>query len=148
MRLTSFTDFGLRALMRLAGEPDRSFKIGELADELAISRHHLAKVVLDLANAGLVATQRGSGGGLRLARPAGTIRLGSVVRTLEARHAMVECFRADGGGCVLTPRCRLKGRLAVAAEAFYAALDAGSLADCALPAPAPRKPPRTAAARH
>ncbi|MGH9811067.1 MAG: Rrf2 family transcriptional regulator, partial [Terriglobia bacterium] len=33
MRLTTFTDFGLRALMRLAGEPDRPFSTGEIAAE-------------------------------------------------------------------------------------------------------------------
>jgi DNA-binding IscR family transcriptional regulator len=50
---------------------------------------------------------------------------------------MVECFRADGGGCVLTPRCRLKGRLKRAADAFLSELDKTSLAECAYPGPAP-----------
>ena len=63
MRLTSFTDFALRALMRLAGEPDRSFATSEIAAEFGISRNHLAKVVRDLAEAGFIATQRGAGGG-------------------------------------------------------------------------------------
>jgi DNA-binding IscR family transcriptional regulator len=54
MRLTAFTDFGLRALMRLAGEPDRSFTTDEIASEFAISRHHLVKVVRRLAEAGYV----------------------------------------------------------------------------------------------
>ena len=49
MRLTAFIDFGLRALMRLAGEPDRSFSTGEIAAEFRISRHHLIKVVGELA---------------------------------------------------------------------------------------------------
>ena len=31
MRLTSFTDFGLRALMRMASEPDRAFSTADLA---------------------------------------------------------------------------------------------------------------------
>ena len=48
MRLTSFTDFALRALMRLAGEPGRSFATNEIAAEFGISRNHLAKVVRDL----------------------------------------------------------------------------------------------------
>ena len=39
MRLTSFTDFALRALMRLAGEPDRSFATSEIAAEFGISRN-------------------------------------------------------------------------------------------------------------
>lgn len=139
MRLTAFTDFGLRALMRLAGEPDRSFSTGEIAAEFGISRNHLTKVIGDLATAGFVSTQRGAGGGFRLARPAQSIRLGEVVRALEARHALVECFREDGGDCVLTPRCRLKAKLASAREAFLRDLDRTRLAECAYPGPSTRE---------
>jgi len=142
MRLTAFTDYALRALMRLAGEPKRTFTTDEIAREFAISRHHLTKVVRELGEGGFIATQRGAGGGFRLARPAEKITLGEVVRLLEARHAMVECFRADGGACVLTPRCRLKSKLALAARAFIAELDRTTLAECAYTArPADR--PRT-----
>jgi len=83
MRLTSFTDFALRALMRLAGEPARSFATNEIAAEFGISRNHLAKVVRDLADGGFIATQRGAGGGFSLARSARSITLGEVVRALE-----------------------------------------------------------------
>ena len=138
MRLTSFTDFALRVLMRLAGEPTRSFSTNEIANEFGISRNHLAKVVRDLADGGFITTQRGAGGGFTLARPPQSITLGEVVRALEARQALVECFRGDGGACVLTPRCRLKMRLAAAREAFIRELDATTLAECAYPA-RPRK---------
>ena len=134
MRLTTFTDFGLRALMRLAGEPNRSFSTHEIATEFGISRNHLTKVIRDLAEGGFVTTQRGAGGGFRLARPPQSIKLGEVVRSLEQRHALVECFRQDGGNCVLRPRCRLKSRLAVAREAFMRELDSTTLAECAYPA--------------
>ena len=140
MRLTFFTDFGLRALMRLAGEPDRSFSTNEIATEFNISRNHLTKVVRDLSEAGFVTTQRGVGGGFRLARPPQSITIGQVVRTLEERHALVECFRHDGGACVLTPRCRLKSRLAKAREAFMRELDATTLAQCAYPARSAKSP--------
>ena len=145
MRLTMFTDFGLRALMRLAGDPDRGFTTDEIASQFAISRHHLMKVVRDLAAAGFVTTQRGAKGGFRLARPAEDITLGEVVRALESREALVECFREDGGACVLTPLCRLHGRLAAAREAFLRELDSTTLAECAYPH-APRKPNGGAAA--
>lgn len=141
MRLTAYTDYGLRALMRLAGDPDRSFSTGEIATEFGMSRHHLIKIVGDLAQAGLVATQRGGGGGFRLARPAHAIGLGEVVRALEARHAIVECFREDGGACLLTPHCRLKGKLAAAYEAFLRELDQTTLAECAYRSPPKRRPP-------
>ncbi len=140
MRLTTFTDFGLRALMRLAGDPNRLFTTDEIATEFAISRNHLVKVIQELASAGFVVTQRGAGGGFRLAIPADKIRIGEVVRSLESRQALVECFRADGGACVLTPRCRLKSRLAKAGEAFLRELDATTLAECVYPYPGnPRK---------
>jgi Rrf2 family nitric oxide-sensitive transcriptional repressor len=144
MRLTQFTDFGLRALMRLAGEPQRSFSTGDIATEFAISRNHLTKVIRDLADAGFVQTQRGAGGGFRLARPPEEITLGQVVRSLEQQQALVECFREDGGCCVLTPRCRLKGKLAQAREAFLRELDETTLAECAYP---PVPPQRHANAR-
>jgi Rrf2 family transcriptional regulator, nitric oxide-sensitive transcriptional repressor len=140
MRLTAFTDFALRTLMRLAGEPTRSFATNEIAAEFGISRNHLAKVVRDLADSGFISTQRGAGGGFILARPPQSITLGQVVRALEARQALVECFRGDGGSCVLTPRCRLKARLAVAREAFMRELDATTLAECAYPGRSRRAP--------
>src|ERR1700709_1129784 len=97
MRLTAFTDFALRALMRLAGEPTRSFATNEIATEFGISRNHLAKVVRDLADGGFITTQRGVGGGFSLARPAPSITLRQVVRALEGPHGLGECFRDDGG---------------------------------------------------
>ncbi len=144
MRLTMFTDYGLRTLMRLAGEPGRSFTTEAIATELSVSRNHLVKVVRELADAGFIVTQRGAGGGFRLARPADDISLGQVVRHLESRHALVDCFREDGGDCTLLPGCRLKGRLAAAREAFLAVLDKSPLSECAY---APRKRPTPPAAR-
>ena len=133
MRLAAFTDYGLRVLMRLADQPDEPFATSRIADEFQIPYNHLTKVVRELARGGFVATQRGAGGGLRLARPAHSISLGEVVRWLEQRHATVECFRADGGACLLTPRCRLKSQLAAAREAFLAELEKTSVASCAYP---------------
>lgn len=136
MRLTSFTDYGLRALMWAASDPDRIFTTDEIAQAFRLSRHHVTKVIRELAGAGIVTTQRGIGGGFRLGRPAASISIGEVVRLLEDRSALVECFRPDGGHCVLTPSCRLKARLGAAREAFLGELDRTSLADCVWPPPA------------
>lgn len=132
MQLTSFTDFGLRALMRMASAPERAFSAAEIAAEFNISRNHLAKAIAALARGGIITTRRGGGGGARLARPAAEIRLGEVVRLLSSDQALVECFRADGGACILTGRCGLQPRFAAAREAFLAKLDESTLADIAL----------------
>lgn len=132
MRLTSFTDYGLRMLMRMAGAPDRGFSTAELAEDFGLSRHHLTKIIQKLAHAGYVTTRRGGGGGAMLARPAGEIRLGSIIRLLEEGQPLVECFVAGGGDCNIDGRCRLKGRLRAAETAFLADLDRSTLADIAL----------------
>ena len=135
MRLSAFTDYGLRMLMRLAGEPDRAFSTGELAEEFGLSRHHLTKIMQRLAQGGIVATRRGGGGGAMLARTPDQIRLGAVVRLLEEGHALVECFGPGGGDCTINGQCRLKARMRSAEAAFLAELDRTTLADVAVTAP-------------
>lgn len=130
MRLTSFTDYGLRVLMRMAGDPARAFTTADLATEFQVSRNHLAKVISALAAAGLLKTRRGSGGGAMLARQPADIRLGDVVALLEADQALVDCFAAGGTACTLAPHCRLKTRLRHAETAFVADLNRSTLADC------------------
>lgn len=131
MRLNAFTDFGLRVLTHLAGDPARGFATPELARSFAVSQHHLNKVVTSLSKAGYVETKRGRGGGLRLAKPASEIRLGDVVHDLEQGVALVECFRADGGTCTLTLNCRLIGPLKSAQASFLEELNSVTLADVA-----------------
>ncbi len=132
MRLTSFTDYGLRMLMRMASAPDRAFSTAELAEEFGLSRNHLTKIMQQLVRGGIVATRRGGGGGAVLANSAGDIRLGDVVRLLEEGQALVECFAADGGNCSIDGCCSLKARLRAAEAAFLTDLNRSTLADIAL----------------
>ncbi|MBJ6371741.1 Rrf2 family transcriptional regulator [Sedimentitalea arenosa] len=132
MRLTSFTDYGLRMLMLMASAPERAYSTAELADAFGLSRNHLAKIMQSLSRGGLIETRRGGGGGAVLARPASEIRLGAVVQHLEQGQALVECFAGDGGNCTIHAQCRLKARLRSAETAFLSDLDRSTLADIAL----------------
>lgn len=129
MRLTRFTDYSLRVLMYVAAQPGRPVTIAEIAAAFAISESHLTKVVNHLGKRGWLTTLRGRGGGVTLGRPAADINLGAVVRAGEAKGALVECFRSRGNRCVITPVCALRGVLAQALDAFYAALDGTTLSD-------------------
>ncbi len=145
MRLLASTDFALRLLIRLGADPARHRNTETLAQEVGVPRNHLHKIVQDLAEAGLVRTLRGPRGGVLLARAPGEISLGTVVRRLEQRQALVECFRPDGGACCLSADCRLRGVLARSQEAFLAVLDGTTLADCLVAAPAGARTRRSAA---
>ncbi len=128
MKLTTYTDYTLRVLMYLALRPDELSTIQGIAQAYAISESHLMKVVQQLGKSGWVEALRGKGGGLRLAVPAASVSLGAVVRAAEGDGPIVECF-GDPVRCRITPCCRLAAVLQEAQRAFYAALDAYTLAD-------------------
>jgi Rrf2 family nitric oxide-sensitive transcriptional repressor len=48
MRLTAYTDYALRVLIRLALQPDRLTTIADIAKGYDISENHLMKVVISL----------------------------------------------------------------------------------------------------
>ncbi|MFG6465332.1 Rrf2 family transcriptional regulator [Roseateles sp. BYS87W] len=129
MKLTAFTDYSLRVLMFLAADPDRRATVAEICAAYDIKPNHLTKVVHHLARRGWVATVRGKGGGLTLARPAEQIRVGEVVRDAEGQDLPAECFTAKATPCAIVGQCRLKGVLAEAVEAFHAVLDGYTVAD-------------------
>lgn len=131
MRLTNFSDYALRLLMYAAAREGELVTIEETAGRYGISRTHLMKVANLLTRAGYLTAVRGRSGGLRLGMPPQEIRLGDVVRATEPDFDLVECFGA-GGGCRITPSCRLRGVLGEALFAFIAVLDGYTLADLAL----------------
>lgn len=133
MKLTQYTDYGLRALIALAVAPDRRLTVNGISAAYGISRNHLVKVVAKLADLGYVETTRGKGGGVRLARAPEDIRVGHVVREMEAGLGVVECLGKNGGGCVISPVCQLKGLFEEATQAFLAALDEHRLSELARP---------------
>jgi Rrf2 family nitric oxide-sensitive transcriptional repressor len=129
MRLTSFTDFSLRVLIYVAAAPDGRATVPQVAQALQVSEHHLVKVVHFLGRCGFLATTRGRGGGLELARPSAEINVGEVVRLAEGDAMPAECFAEATNSCVLTRRCRLRGVLQEAVSAFEAVLRRHTLAD-------------------
>ncbi len=131
MRLTVYTDFSLRVLIFLALKGDGLATIAEVAEAYAISKNHLMKVAHQLGLAGYVATVRGKGGGLRLARKPEEIVLGDVVRSTEPDMALVPCFEPAGAACKIYCGCVLRGALVEARDAFLATLDRYTLADLA-----------------
>jgi Rrf2 family nitric oxide-sensitive transcriptional repressor len=129
MKLTSFTDYSLRVLLYLAADTSRRATISEIATAFTVSENHLTKVVHLLGRQGWIETTRGKGGGILLAKPPDEICIGRVVRDTEGASVPAECFAEDGGRCVITRCCRLKGVLAEAVDAFYSVLDGYTLAD-------------------
>jgi Rrf2 family nitric oxide-sensitive transcriptional repressor len=127
LRLSLYTDFSLRLLMYLAAaEPGAWVTTPSIAKAFGISLNHLQKSVQGLARAGYVEALQGRAGGVRLAKPAASIRIGGVVAALEGSGCLVDCAR---GPCPLSGLCVLKRALDEAERGFIRALDGYSLAD-------------------
>ena len=115
MQLTSFTDYGLRALIYMASLPaGQMTSITEVTETYGVSRNHMVKIINQLSREGYVAAVRGKNGGIRLGKPAQDIRIGDVVRSLEPL-ALVNC---SSEFCHITSACRLKRRLPKQCKVF------------------------------
>lgn len=123
MKLSLYSDYAMRVMIHLAAK-DEKISIREVADIYDISQNHLMKVVQDLAGAGFIEAVRGRNGGLRLAKPADQINLGSILRHTEKLTDLFVCE-----GCIIAPACGLPVVLREATAAFVAVFDRYSLAD-------------------
>ena len=129
MRMTLHTDYALRMLMMLGVRDGEPVTVQQVAESYGLSRNHLLKVALKLRNLGVITATRGRSGGIALARRPEDINIGAIIRATEDDFAMVECMKTDGGACLLSPACRLKGVVHEALQAYLAVFDKYSLAD-------------------
>lgn len=83
MRLNKSTSHSVRILIDCAKAGDRLIKVADIAQRLDITQQNAFKIVHLLSKAGFLASVRGRHGGVRLARPARSIRVGDVVRAIE-----------------------------------------------------------------
>lgn len=127
MHLTQFSDYGLRLVLYLACHPGRLVSVDEVGQAYGISRHHLVKVVGALTELGVIESQRGRGGGMRLAMAPEAINVGWLVRRTEPHFKLVECFDLETNTCPIAPACGLKGALHRAQQAFLQVLDGYTL---------------------
>ena len=129
MRLTIRTNLASRVLMYCATNAGQIVRSGDIAAACNASGNHLAQVIHQLQQHGLVTTLRGRSGGLQLSRAPSEISMGMVFRVFEATTPFAECFDAATNTCPLVRDCRLRGYIARAVEAFYHELDLVTLDD-------------------
>jgi len=87
LKLQKNTLFALYSALESASHPGRQLSAGEIARKYRISPHHLAKVLHTLAQAGVVESVRGVGGGYRFAGNAKRLTLMDVIELFEGGSA-------------------------------------------------------------
>lgn len=128
IRLSKTADYGLIALKALEAQPDEcALSAREISERWHLPVDLTPKVLRKLARVGLVAARRGKNGGYRLARAAGEITVGDVVRAVDGDLAMTHC-RTGAGDCELITRCGIRDPLASLNAEVVALLDRTTLA--------------------
>lgn len=95
MRVSARAEYALRAVAELAAAGDVRVKRDVIADQQQIPVEFLESVLLSLKHAGIVQSQRGAGGGFRLARSPTEITLGDVMRAVDGPMSDVRGDRAE-----------------------------------------------------
>ena len=67
MKLTSYTDFAMRSLQLAALKAPELVRVDDVVRVHGVACPHIMKIVHELGQAGYIVTQRGRGGGFRLA---------------------------------------------------------------------------------
>jgi Rrf2 family nitric oxide-sensitive transcriptional repressor len=131
MRLTKQTGHAIRILIDCALAEDQLVKVADISRRLDVTKQNVFKIVHILSHAGFLAAVRGPSGGVKLAKPAASIRIGDVVRAIEVTRVQVEgapTHNKQSGGKPGSINAMFDDAL----SAFISVLDQHSLAELAV----------------
>jgi Rrf2 family protein len=131
MHFTRQADYGLRTVLYLAGlEAGESVATSKIARDQHIPTSFLAKIVSQLAIAGVLRTARGARGGVSLARPAARISVLDVVQAIDGPIELVHCLD-DPEDCIFSQACSIQQTLQEAQQALRGSLASTDFASLA-----------------
>ena len=137
LRVSKLTDYATVVMTALAQAEDELVSAVVLAERARLEQPTVAKVLKLLAQAGLVASQRGAAGGYRLAHAPDAITVADIVGAIEGPFGMTECS-VHSGLCDHELHCGVRGNWKRISQAVEAALRAVTLADMLAPSPPAR----------
>ncbi len=94
MQFSTFTRYGLRALIRLAEisiQTNKPVSVREIAEKEQISVKYLENIFAILKKNNYIASQKGKFGGYKLTKSPDKITVLEIVRSLEGEIAPVKC---------------------------------------------------------
>lgn len=119
----------VRALVALAELPTSEFRgAAALAEETGAPPNYLGKLLQALSREGLVESQKGLGGGFRLARAPEEITMYDVVSSIEDVRRWTQCI-FGGEGCSETNPCAVHDRWSEIRESYVDMLRTTRLVD-------------------
>lgn len=113
MNINQATDYAFRAVLYLSDQPaGKVVEAQSIAQKEIVPMRFLLKIMPSLIKAGIVKSQRGSGGGYYLAKEPENITLLDVVEAIEGPVCLNRCL-LDYNACSKkgAPKCRVHNAL-------------------------------------
>ena len=132
MRLSSLADYAV-VMMSAAARHGCGARLSAtlLAGETHVPLPTAQQLMQKLAQAGLLSSLRGAGGGFKLTRPAACISLADIIEAVEGPIAMTTCVDDSRDECALDHHCAVKPHWNVVNGAVRGALAAVPLSQLA-----------------
>jgi Rrf2 family protein len=136
--------YALRALSVLALSDGSPVQARRLAEEAKVPAKFLEAILVELRDAGVVESRRGTIGGHRLARPAEQVKVGDVVRIIDGPIAPIRCASVTAyqpcADCIDPATCALRDLMGDVRDAMSGVIDHRSLRELALASAAKPSP--------
>ncbi|MCD6039271.1 MAG: putative HTH-type transcriptional regulator [Gammaproteobacteria bacterium] len=132
LRISKLTDYAIIILIRLALNAQRIVSAAGIAEEVHLALPTVSKILKILAEAKLVISFRGPGGGYQLAKNATETTIAEVVLVMEGKLAMTECC-APINDCDLDSLCAVKENWQVINKMIFSVLAGFTLHDMIRP---------------
>ena len=127
--------YALRALSTLALAEPEQLQARRIAQDAKVPEKFLEAILVELRNAGIVESRRGTIGGHRLAKPAAEIMVGDIVRIIDGPIAPIRCASVTAyqpcADCIDPATCALRDLMGDVREAMSGILDHRSLLELA-----------------
>ncbi len=118
--LSQTVEYALRAAVHLADYAPGARTTQQIAEATKVPQAYLSKILQQLNRGGLVRSQRGTGGGVALARPRAQITVLDVVNAVEPIQRITSCpLELQSHGIRLCPlHRRMDNAMAMVEKAF------------------------------
>lgn len=129
MHLSVRTLHGLRALSKLAEDPDTPRSARDLADQRYIDEDYLTQILNTLTNDGVIRSKKGPSGGYLLGREPETITLREILTVLEGPTIVSPCTEPEHSDCDIIKECSTQNVLTAVADQIDRVLEGITLED-------------------
>lgn len=104
MRITNATEYAIRAILKMAMEPEKVYTATELFIDIDAPHKFLSKILQKLAQKKILISSRGIKGGFKIKTPLDTLTLYDIIEAIDGPVGLNKCL-IDGYECSREKYC-------------------------------------------